>query len=349
MKFGLIFLGLACLSCTWGKQSEPPPTLSSPLPARSAGEVCAKPTDCTLGLTCVDLRWVDPTVHEQRKCEQSEGCARSGLCGYNAGRFVARHNTHCVRSRECSEKGTCALSDNRCIPKHPTHCTQARICREGKQCHLRSAVCVWRPEQGGFVPILDRDGQSILHVLKTEVTQGQFTELLGHNPSYHKACGSMCPVERVSMESTFRYADILSRRAGLDACYGQTGIQLGMCTGFRRPTDREWQWLAFEAPHTAVSTVPWSKENSGFESKAVCSSGVQRFGLCDVLGNVWEWVHTDVSLGQKQHEPRGKAPVRGGSFAFRKASLSAPSRWVEDTGEGGMTVGFRVLTRTRLE
>lgn len=348
MKLKAAYLVTVLLACNWGGDAHVP-TNTPTMTTRSNGEVCAKPTDCATGLTCVELRCMDPRVHQQKQCEHSEGCKVFGTCGFDKGRCAAVTDAQCRASRNCTQNGACVLINEGCFATRPAHCTQAIVCSEKQQCELRSNQCVWRPNAGEMLPVIARDQASTMYVFKTEVTQRQFEGLVGHNPSFHKDCGGDCPVERVSMKAAFQYANTLSKRAGLHACYDAESHLLTACRGFRLPTESEWQWLAFDAPHQRTDFVPWSKENSGFESQPVCSSGIQRFGLCDVLGNVWEWVHSDDALTRGTIVMEGKAAVRGGSFTFRKNALKPPSRWQEDPKQGGMTVGFRVLTTTALD
>ena len=42
--------------------------------------------------------------------------------------------------------------------------------------------------------------QEDFYIQATEVTQGQFKEIMGYNPSYFKNCGDNCPVENVTWE-----------------------------------------------------------------------------------------------------------------------------------------------------
>lgn len=59
----------------------------------------------------------------------------------------------------------------------------------------------------------------------TEVTQGDFADVMGWNPSYHSAsgegtsCGLNCPVEFVSWYDALAYANQLSILGGLIPCY----------------------------------------------------------------------------------------------------------------------------------
>ena len=61
---------------------------------------------------------------------------------------------------------------------------------------------------------------------QTEVTQGQWTDLIGVNPSYFDECGKDCPIEMVTWYDAIYYANKLSEKEGLEACY-----KLANCSG----------------------------------------------------------------------------------------------------------------------
>ncbi|MCU0661530.1 MAG: formylglycine-generating enzyme family protein [Myxococcota bacterium] len=65
----------------------------------------------------------------------------------------------------------------------------------------------------------------LFYLMRIEVTQSIFTELMGYNPSYFGPngsgidCGGDCPVENVSFFDAVAYANWLSLREGLSPCY----------------------------------------------------------------------------------------------------------------------------------
>jgi hypothetical protein len=160
----------------------------------------------------------------------------------------------------------------------------------------------------------------------TELTQLQYSRLMGTNPSYYK--GASRPVENVSWFDAITYANRRSEFERLTPCYDlTTGRRRPLCNGFRLPTSAEWQW-AFDGPTANAfrnsgyqdARHLLDRENQG--TRDVALSPANKFGLHDMSGNVWEWCEDWFSpdppldaIRDPQGPPSGIAKViRGGSF-----------------------------------
>jgi formylglycine-generating enzyme required for sulfatase activity len=86
--------------------------------------------------------------------------------------------------------------------------------------------------------------------------------------------------------------------------------------GGRLPTEAEWEYAArggtTGARYGALDAVAWHDENSGGTTHTVGQKEPNRYGLYDMLGNVWEWVEKD---------PRTQVRARrGGAWDSRNSA-----------------------------
>jgi formylglycine-generating enzyme required for sulfatase activity len=215
----------------------------------------------------------------------------------------------------------------------------------------------------------------------TEVTQGEWKALMGNNPSSFKNCGDSCPVENVSWWDAVAYCNALSRKEGLPECYSLSGCSgtpgkhfkctgvtfVGLsCTGYRLPTEAEWEYAARAGTTTALYTggitlrgendapeldpIAWYGGNSGGRPHPVGKKQPNAWGLFDMLGNVLEWVQDSYhdsyngapSDGSAWESSAGSFRVsRGGCWFFDARFVRAASRYGGVPGHRFGDLGFR--------
>ncbi len=154
---------------------------------------------------------------------------------------------------------------------------------------------------------------SDFYIGKYEVTQKQWRDIMGTNPSNFSRCGDNCPVENVSWD------DVQEFLKKLNAKYPGKN--------YRLPTEAEWEFAArggtlskgYEyAGSNDLKEVGWFSENSGYKTHPIGGKKANELGLHDMSGNVWEWCEDD------WHDNYGGAPKNG-------------SAWVDDP-RGGLRV-----------
>jgi len=201
----------------------------------------------------------------------------------------------------------------------------------------------------------------------TEVTQAEWRAVMGTDPSGFADCGETCPVEMVSWFDAVDYVNRVSDAEGLPRCYADDADRTFAwldCTGYRLPTEAEWEYAARAgtqtAYHTGVNTqtgcsddpnlnlAGWYCGNSGDTTHPVGQKQVNAWGLYDMHGNVWEWVHDwgaaypAGAVVDPAGPASGEARVyRGGSWSFDAQYARSAYRSRFTPADRFNTLGFR--------
>lgn len=180
---------------------------------------------------------------------------------------------------------------------------------------------------------------------KYEVTQAQWQQVMGDNPSYFKH--SNHPVEQVSWDEVQEFIRKLNQQTGQH---------------YRLPTEAEWEYACRSGGKEqnycgsgSADSVGWYDINAGGTTHKVGQKQANELGLYDMSGNVWEWVQDwydgDYYCNSPSHNPKGAADgsfrvLRGGSWFFYALYLRSTNRLGFSPDNVDYYLGFR-LARTR--
>ena len=180
---------------------------------------------------------------------------------------------------------------------------------------------------------------------KYEVTQKQWYEVMGDNPSHFK--GDDLPVENVSWEDVQKFIKKLNKKENTHK--------------YRLPSEAEWEYAAragtttrysFGDDDSKLGNYAWYYKNSGYETHLIGQRKPNPWGLYDMHGNVWEWVQ-DEWYGNYDGAPddgsawedgvNANRVSRGGSCLLNARYCRSARRRPATQGYRDNYLGFRLL------
>lgn len=178
-------------------------------------------------------------------------------------------------------------------------------------------------------------------IMRSEVTAAMWSRVMGPDEPSPRSCGADCPVEG----SSWSQAEEFARRAAV-----RDGVQ------YRLASEAQWEWAARGgashryAGSDVATDVGWVLGNANGRTHPVCGRAHNGYGLCDMTGNLAEWVadwygaYGDDAVTDPEGPPSGSMRViRGGSAGAGDDNLRVARRDQAPPDASSPAIGFRLV------
>ena len=200
-----------------------------------------------------------------------------------------------------------------------------------------------QPSENPHQATLTRD----FYIGRTEVTQMQWVNVMGSNPSRFK--GYDHPVDQVSWDDAMAFCEKLNSSGKAPDGWR-----------FSLPTETQWEYAARGGNKSKgykysgsnnIDEVAWYQKNDGRKSHPIGQKNANELGLYDMSGNVQEWCLDDwnddsskltAEFSRENDKKNVRVAIRGGYWNDSAERCRAGHRGISSSAYESYLHGFRL-------
>jgi len=185
------------------------------------------------------------------------------------------------------------------------------------------------------------------YIGKYEVTQEEWTKIMGTNPSKFKESPEN-PVENISWNEASEFVRRFNEATTLKASL-PSEMQWEYAA---RSRGRNWRWAGTNQNEN-ICDFSWCVGNADGKTHEVGVKRANGLGVYDMSGNVWEWckdLYSPQSAGEPEYpEERKYRVIKGGAWTTGYGSLMTTAREGSDPISRSSDNGLRLIVRIPTE
>lgn len=176
---------------------------------------------------------------------------------------------------------------------------------------------------------------------KFEVTQKQWNAIM-QDGKYKDSALQEHPADNISWSDAQKFINKLNNILNVKK---KGDSSLNNIAAYKLPSEAEWEYTVltgYQGSKLSLNDISWNNNNSGQASHKIGTKAPDKWGIHDMLGNVYEWCDDWYSDSYAAAKSSDAKILRGGDFTNSVELVEVKVRNGEILDKRSKNIGFRV-------